>query len=288
MVATVLLMMVTIGAAGTLYTVVENTQSQAQRSTGTVEIFSDSVDIESCYLENEKAHIVVRNTGQEAVNVSKSSIILDGYIVEDDEYSYSQEIVGPQQSFRIDFEFLFGSGTEVMFTGNDIPLSSSCTNLPNIETIFEWDRSDGDTVSTLKNQMNEEIYTGLMEENKPDFVRWAEKSNDGRFIFSRNLENNNGSARIKLKFKGESFEGSGAAFWIMDSAGTNHTIDCNPGISQITCSKPDSDNFLWEKVYRVSSDNKLEKLYFSIDMENVHGNWWDTAKLYNLRVQVNK
>ena len=129
-VATVLLMAVTIGAAGTLYTVVQQNQEQTRENIDTdLPLNPNQLDVETCYNQSTNTYLRIRNTGQSAINSSKMTALLNGTIETKSTYSTSPEIVDPQRIFDIEFTNQFGPDTQIILTDGDQTLEYSCYQL---------------------------------------------------------------------------------------------------------------------------------------------------------------
>jgi flagellin-like protein len=128
-VATVLLMTITIGAAGTLYTVIETQQQNTAAQTDTdLRLNTDQLRVESCYNQSSSTFLVVRNNGQDAVNTSEITPLTNSTTVSS--YTADPEIVDPQGSFTIEFMDQFGSETLITLTaGTGNPVDYNCYQL---------------------------------------------------------------------------------------------------------------------------------------------------------------
>lgn len=151
-------------------------------------------------------------------------------------------------------------------------------------TVIDFDGSGG--VDAFKSLWVKDYEHGLMWEQQLGFIRWAEDENDGRQKYHVNLPVGTHELSVELKFKGQSYEGSGAAFYALDADGNIHMVACDSGITGlgVSCGTERGSNFWFDDNYTVSSSRELTGFYMVTDLENVLGEWWDEARLYRLRV----
>jgi len=127
-VATVLLMFITIAGAGTVYTVVQaNTEgAQSNLDESNLNLDTDTLRVETCYNRYDRTHIVMRNNDAEnAVNTSEITPLLNGTVQED--YRIDKEIADPQRSFTINLSEKFGQETQVILTDGSNEITYRCS-----------------------------------------------------------------------------------------------------------------------------------------------------------------
>lgn len=122
-VASILLMTVTIAAAGTLYTVVQGDLQNSNTDTK-IPLNLDSLSVEKCYKESGDTFLVVRNGATEAINASEITPLLNGTIA--DSYTINKEIVGPQSSFSIEITGGLSSDTDIQLTDGENSAHYNC------------------------------------------------------------------------------------------------------------------------------------------------------------------
>ena len=128
-VATVLLMTVTVAATGTVYTMIQqNTDDAQQRIEGSdLGLSMDTLQVEKCYNQYGRTHIVMRNNAEESINASRITPLLNGSIQRN--YEVETEIVAPRRSFTVNITEKFGSETRVILTDGNTQISHSCIGL---------------------------------------------------------------------------------------------------------------------------------------------------------------
>ncbi|MFB6204495.1 MAG: PA14 domain-containing protein [Candidatus Nanohaloarchaea archaeon] len=155
------------------------------------------------------------------------------------------------------------------------------------KSILRWDReSRGDTLTDLRDRMNQDYDWGLMYDHQSNYLRWAESDSDGRMKYSKNLPPNNGNLVLDLHFRGESYEASGVYFWAEDSSGNQYVFRCdNDGAYDSFSCGQDSSNFEWNGQFSVNAPNELTRFYMASDMENSLNEWWDRSQLYRMNLR---
>lgn len=105
MVAVVLLMAVTVAAAGTFYTVMMDTQQDIQDNTPDLTLDTENLNVESCWTDGGDVAFNIRNEDpQNSINNSEIDVIVAG---EELDYTLSPEgLVGPQETFELRFDSL--------------------------------------------------------------------------------------------------------------------------------------------------------------------------------------
>ncbi|MFO7793795.1 MAG: archaellin/type IV pilin N-terminal domain-containing protein [Candidatus Nanohaloarchaea archaeon] len=102
-VAIVLLMAVTVAAAGTLWTMIEDTQESAQENAPMIEFNTDILNVESCWYNNaeDQVRLQIRNEhSTDALNISRVNYYYEYDLTEVD-IEGNEEIIGPQRSWRV-------------------------------------------------------------------------------------------------------------------------------------------------------------------------------------------
>ena len=102
-VAIVLLMAVTVGAAGTLWTLIEDTQESAQESAPEIEFNTDVLSVESCWYNTSESQVrmQIRNDNSEnSLNISRVNYYYE-FEQTDVEIDGNNDIIGPQRSWRV-------------------------------------------------------------------------------------------------------------------------------------------------------------------------------------------
>lgn len=104
-VAIVLLIAVTVGAGGTIYSMVINTQSSVENPEEQLNLNPSSVEFESCWGTQADPNFSVRNTGPEAMNASEVPVRVNGtYLDYPGDYQIPEPIVDPQATFTLDVD----------------------------------------------------------------------------------------------------------------------------------------------------------------------------------------
>lgn len=131
-IAIVLLIPIVITGVYTVYSTVEGTQSQITNSKPTLPISSDSVSFESCWGTPNDPNYSIRNTGDEAINVSEIPVRVNTtYLDMPADYTVSPSIVDPQSTFILDISSgqTFNAETELSLILSQETVSYNCRNL---------------------------------------------------------------------------------------------------------------------------------------------------------------
>ena len=127
--ATILLMSVTIAAAGTLYTMVENNVNKGQDSADRgLPVNMDSLKVEACYKDNSNSLIDIRNTARNTINASEVAVVLNGSIQDRSEYEIEPELVTRQRVFTVNISKDFGPETVIELSKGQQNLRHNCYN----------------------------------------------------------------------------------------------------------------------------------------------------------------
>ncbi|MFB6099830.1 MAG: archaellin/type IV pilin N-terminal domain-containing protein [Candidatus Nanohalobium sp.] len=127
-VATVLLIFITIGAAGTLYTMVEQNIDQGKKAAQDISLKVSELRVESCYHRSGRTNMVIRNGGDKAINASKMNLLLNGSLVPKSEYSVENPIVNQGNTFTVNMT-KFGRKTSIELTNGRNSLEHVCISL---------------------------------------------------------------------------------------------------------------------------------------------------------------
>ena len=106
-VAITLMMLVTVAAAGTLYTLIQDTQEDARENAPEIELNPNTLNVESCWTDgpdgsgNYETSISLRNEASESINNSDIDILVDG---REKPHDLDPEgLVEPRQTFIVTF-----------------------------------------------------------------------------------------------------------------------------------------------------------------------------------------
>ncbi len=102
-VAIVLLMAVTVAAAGTLWTMIDSTQENAQESAPMLEFNTDVLNVESCWYNTteDQVRLQIRNEHPtDALNISRVNYYYE-YQITDVDIEGTEDIINPQRSWRV-------------------------------------------------------------------------------------------------------------------------------------------------------------------------------------------
>lgn len=127
--ATILLMAVTVAAAGTLYTIVQDWLDRGQEVDTDLPLNVNSLNIEACYEEGSNTLLDVRNTASEAMNASEVAVVLNGTIQERSDYDIEPSIVTSERTFTVNMSTDFGSETLIELAQGQQNLRYECYNL---------------------------------------------------------------------------------------------------------------------------------------------------------------
>jgi len=101
-VGVVLLIAVTVAASGTLYTLLQDQQELVEENTPEIEFNTDILNVESCWEENNRVNLQVRN--EHPQNAINASAIFVYYEFESVENEADPGIVDPQRTFRVEID----------------------------------------------------------------------------------------------------------------------------------------------------------------------------------------
>ncbi len=101
-VGVVLLIAVTVAASGTLYTLLQDQQELVEENTPEIEFNTDLLNVESCWEENNRVNLQVRN--EHPQNAINASAIFVYYEFESVENEADPGIVDPQRTFRVEID----------------------------------------------------------------------------------------------------------------------------------------------------------------------------------------
>lgn len=144
-VATVLLLLVTMAAAGGLYVTIQDAQEATKEIAGTYSIDVSSLDHETCWKGDDgSTNFQFRNTGDKAVNTSKLNVFMNGGVVPETSFNVSRELVDPQQTFSVKIGIPAGSIDDFKFAGGSHDYTRSCFQYSNFDNDNVDDFEDGD------------------------------------------------------------------------------------------------------------------------------------------------
>jgi flagellin-like protein len=127
--ATILLMAITVAAAGTLYTLVQDYMDQGKDVDTELPVNVNSLQVQACYEDGSRTLLDLRNTANEDVNASEITVSLNGTILDRSDYDVRPEIVGSQSVFTIDMSRDFGSDTLIQLFQGEQEFEYECYNL---------------------------------------------------------------------------------------------------------------------------------------------------------------
>jgi len=146
-VGTVLLLTVTVAAAGTFMTVLNDVSEKGKASAEQAQfsLTEGTLEKQSCYRNGEGANLVVSNTGEKAINTSKLDVLEAG--VPTDKYNISPEIVEKGNSFTVTVEKVVARSDDIKLVGgggSQTFLCSDTTYPESCDTIKKSGNSRGD------------------------------------------------------------------------------------------------------------------------------------------------
>ncbi len=99
-IAVVLLISITVTAAGTVYTYINAAQPS---DVGDRAQFSENfkVNFESCWSDGTGYRYSIRNTGESAFNTSKVDVLINSQPKAESDYNFNQVAVNPQETFEL-------------------------------------------------------------------------------------------------------------------------------------------------------------------------------------------
>lgn len=99
-VAVIMLIAITVGAGGTLWTVYQDYMPDENPQTSIVDV--TNLDIESCWHQGSDTYLSIRNENTRSINASKVNVFINGSLQGPGDYQYNRQIVEPQQTFRLE------------------------------------------------------------------------------------------------------------------------------------------------------------------------------------------
>lgn len=144
-VATVLLLLITMAAAGGLYVTMENAQKATKEIAGDYKIDVSSLDHQTCWKgDYGSTNFQFRNTGDKAMNASRLNVFMNGGVLPNNSFSISKEIVDPQQTFSVKIDIPAGPVDDFKFAGGNHDYTRSCFQYTNFDNENVDDFEDGD------------------------------------------------------------------------------------------------------------------------------------------------
>lgn len=135
-VATVLLIFITVGAVGSIYGLVTDMQNN---NSPNLEPQIGEFKKQSCWVDDTRARIMFRNTAEEAINTTLISPYLDGPPAKF--YSVSPEIADSEGSFTFRFDETIGPSTVIKLASNSQSIETSCRSIPKL-LIYNFEDRD--------------------------------------------------------------------------------------------------------------------------------------------------
>ncbi|MFB6159050.1 MAG: archaellin/type IV pilin N-terminal domain-containing protein [Candidatus Nanohalobium sp.] len=128
-VATVLLITVTMAATGTIYTVFQDKMKSAESSTSVdLPLNMDALQVDHCYHQYGNTHLIVRNSASSAMNASEMTLLLNGSQQDSSTYTIKPSIVDSTETFTVNITKKFEDETLIQMTDGEHTLKYSCFN----------------------------------------------------------------------------------------------------------------------------------------------------------------
>ncbi|MFB6204318.1 MAG: archaellin/type IV pilin N-terminal domain-containing protein [Candidatus Nanohaloarchaea archaeon] len=124
-VATVLLITITLAGASTLYFTSRDLMQSQPRSGFNYRL--TELNVEQCYNQNSRTHIVVRNGNPKTINVTELGVFVQGAPA--DVRSFSPQLVPPQESFTINLQNTIQRESRVKLVYNGDAIYHRCLQL---------------------------------------------------------------------------------------------------------------------------------------------------------------
>ena len=127
--AVTLLIMVTVAAAGTVYTQISSTQDEVEDNLE-INLNADTLRVENCWNESgQNVSFMLRNTHQtDAINNSEITVLVSGKQM-DPEFR-PEGLVGPLESFQVRLENLGSAekvvGNRTIFSMGESSITTRC------------------------------------------------------------------------------------------------------------------------------------------------------------------
>lgn len=264
-IAIVLLILITVGAVGVVYTqfqsLVGNPTEQLREQE---KVRNTKMSISGAYRGGGGINITLRNTGSTAINTSDFNVMY----------------VPPNSD-------------------SPVSLGAIASNYPSLSptwtTVINWNREDnGDTLSGFESQLSKDINTMSEWENNGDKIRWSQAGQSGDTMkYHKNvLFSNTGSARLDVKFQGISYEASGITFYAMDSSGATYAFVCEDDGETpddgTGCGYSDGGTFTWDGTYTVNAPNRIIAIYVASDHNDCCYDGGDSSDLYRMIASVER
>ncbi|MFB6203064.1 MAG: archaellin/type IV pilin N-terminal domain-containing protein, partial [Candidatus Nanohaloarchaea archaeon] len=119
--ASVLLIILAVAAAGTLYTVVNQIIGQSSINN---DVFNQqNMNVENCWKNSTRVNIAIRNSGGAAINASEIDLLLNAQPVDDVRYYVTQSIVDPEDTYVFSIDrnaYVQGDRIKLVLSGNEI------------------------------------------------------------------------------------------------------------------------------------------------------------------------
>lgn len=129
-IAVTVLLAITVMAVGSLYSTLQSSQTQAKKATDTseLELSSDDLDLERCWIDSGNTMLRLRNVDRDTMNASNIDLRVNASQTKD--YSISPSLVSPQETFTITIEEEIYREDPVILLAGDNTLNYKCLRLP--------------------------------------------------------------------------------------------------------------------------------------------------------------
>lgn len=124
-IATILMVTVTVAAAGSLYSLTQNVQEENRENVEVSIPDKSDLFVESCYRDSSFTNLSVRNSNKEAINASVIIPFVEGRPADD--YSVDKEVVDSGSSFQISINEVLDENTLIEITIKGDQITHLCT-----------------------------------------------------------------------------------------------------------------------------------------------------------------
>lgn len=126
-VAVVLLMLITVAAAGTLWALIGDQQEAVEDSAPEISLDVDHINFESCWHENGETHIAVRNEATGEIDNSMIDAEVDG--APQDVSLDPEGLIAPHHTFHAEIDEEVEAGQEVALWMEGESITTNCFEL---------------------------------------------------------------------------------------------------------------------------------------------------------------
>ncbi len=161
-VATVLIITLTVAGSYTAYQALKQQQRAAEETSKNtqerLDINQEDLRVEGCWNEDGKTHLSIRNSGDIDIDTSLLDVVLNGVI--DNSHTVSTKTLGPQEAAVIELNYLLDSSDQISMVDTDgTKIRANCLDLPDTTDIANWGTgSSGSTTITTASIMNDYTY----------------------------------------------------------------------------------------------------------------------------------